>query len=155
MSPSAQAWIKKLKLKPHPEGGWYREIYRSGLEVSTPAGMRSAGTAIYFLLSAQEVSHFHRLAFDEIWHFYAGGPLSLHLLSPASEQRLSLGPEQPVQVVPAGSWFAASLDAPQDYALVGCTMAPGFAFEDFKLAEKSHLLGLYPDSRALIERLCF
>ncbi|MEL6336456.1 MAG: cupin domain-containing protein [Pseudomonadota bacterium] len=133
-TPSARDLIAALGLKPHPEGGWYTETWRS----TAADGGRSPGTAIYFLLDAGEFSHWHRVDADETWHWYAGGPLSLSL-SPNghdAEARV-LGPEilagqRPQITVPAGWWQAAtSLGA---YTLVGCTVAPGFEFEGFELA---------------------
>ncbi|MEO1773653.1 MAG: cupin domain-containing protein [Pseudomonadota bacterium] len=133
-TPSARDLIAALGLKPHPEGGWYTETWRS----TAADDGRSPGTAIYFLLDAGEFSHWHRVDADETWHWYAGGPLSLSL-SPNghdAEARV-LGPEilagqRPQITVPAGWWQAAtSLGA---YTLVGCTVAPGFEFEGFELA---------------------
>lgn len=133
-TPSARDLIAALGLKPHPEGGWYTETWRS----TAADGGRSPGTVIYFLLDAGEFSHWHRVDADETWHWYAGGPLSLSL-SPNghdAEARV-LGPEilagqRPQITVPAGWWQAAtSLGA---YTLVGCTVAPGFEFEGFELA---------------------
>jgi predicted cupin superfamily sugar epimerase len=126
--------IAALGLSPHPEGGWFRETWRA------PAadGARSAGTAIYYLLEADQFSHWHRVDADETWHFYAGAPLSL-TVSPNghdAEARL-LGPnvlagQAPQITVPAGWWqCATSVGA---WTLVGCTVAPGFRFEGFEMA---------------------
>jgi predicted cupin superfamily sugar epimerase len=135
------ALIRALQLAPHPEGGHYREIWRSPEAVARGDGRgeRAAMTSIYFLLPAGARSRWHRVRSDEIWHHYEGAPLEL-LLVPADEFRLErrrLGPlgadraQAPVQCVPAGSWQAArSLG---DYTLVGCTVAPGFEFADFEL----------------------
>lgn len=153
MNPEARQWIDKLQLQPHPEGGWYSEIYRSGHMVETPAGPRSAGTAIYFLLTGQEVSRLHRLKADELWHFYAGGPMALHLIHEDGYEALPLGTNHLFQCVPAGVWFGASLDYPHSFALVGCTVAPGFDFADFELADRATLLDRYPQYPAMIERL--
>lgn len=150
---SAQTWIERLKLKPHPEGGWYTESYRAEQQIETPRGTRAAATAIYFLLQAGEASHFHRLCADEIWHFYAGGPLTLHLLNAQGPRQLALGPNQLQAVIPADSWFAARPDAGTAYTLVGCTMAPGFDFADFELGTKQALLAAFPAERELIETL--
>ncbi|RDI96370.1 cupin domain-containing protein [Meiothermus sp. QL-1] len=161
----ARFWIEQLGLLPHPEGGYYREIYRSAESVeaehlpSRYGGDRAFSTAIYYLLEHPDFSAFHRLKSDEIWHFYDGSPLILWLIDPAGAlQVLRLGRdpargEQPVRVVPAGCWFAASLEHPQSFALVGCTVAPGFDFVDFELAEREALLRQFPQHRALIERL--
>ena len=131
--------IRNLELAPHPEGGFYREIWRAGLgvEPSDGRGGRAALTSIYFLLPAGAISRWHRVTSDEIWHHYEGAPLEL-LLVPPDEFRLErarlgpLGPDQaPVRCVPATWWQAArSLGA---YTLVGCTVGPGFEFADFEL----------------------
>ena len=123
-----------LELQPHPEGGHFRETWRA----AAPPGERAAGTAIYFLLQAGEISRWHRVDADEIWHWYAGSPLALSL-SPdgRSSQTLHLGPDlasgqRPQALVPAGAWQSAkSLGA---WTLVGCTVSPGFMFETFELA---------------------
>lgn len=139
MNAAAARWRQRLRLRQHPEGGWYRETYRSadGIPASAlPAryrnGNRAFGTAIYYLLSDGAFSAFHRVASDELWHAYAGGTLCLHLLTPTGARRLRLSPRpgardaHPQALVPAGTWFAAELERPGAYALVGCTVAPGF-----------------------------
>lgn len=131
--------IATLELRPHPEGGFYREIFRSSATV-TPSdgrGVRAAQTTIYFLLPAGHVSRWHRVTSDEVWHVYEGGPLELLELSAPTHTltRHLLGPvgsdQAPVHTIPAGVWQAARpLTA---YALVGCTVSPGFDFADFLL----------------------
>ena len=151
---TAQDWIASLQLIPHPEGGFYRETYRSPVTIALPTfnGARVVSTAIYFLLPAGNVSAFHRIKSDEIWHFYAGQPLTIHLITAdGAPADLTVGSDQPQAVVPAGCWFGATIE--QGYALVGCTVAPGFDFCDFEMAERSALLGMYPQHRTLIERL--
>lgn len=126
--------IDTLGLQPHPEGGWYRETWAAEAE----GDARPAGTAIYYLLQAGEFSHWHRVDAAEVWHFYAGAPLSL-TLSPNGHdaQAHLLGPEilagqRPQLVVPAGWWqCATSLGA---FTLVGCTVSPGFRFQGFEMA---------------------
>jgi predicted cupin superfamily sugar epimerase len=134
MSPiSADRIIAELDLKPHPEGGWYRETFRDG---PGPDG-RARSTAIYFLLRAGERSHWHRVDAVETWHWHAGAPLELAIGEGGGVGRLVLGPElhagqRPQGIVPAGAWQAArSLG---DWTLVGCTVAPGFEFSGFELA---------------------
>jgi predicted cupin superfamily sugar epimerase len=131
--------IRTLALAPHPEGGHFREIWRAGLRVqsSDERGARSALTSIYFLLPSGAVSRWHRVRSDEIWHLYEGAPLELLLVPPDAFrlERRVLGPlapdQSPVRCVPAGWWQAArSLGA---YTLVGCTVGPGFEFDDFEL----------------------
>jgi predicted cupin superfamily sugar epimerase len=131
--------IETLALAPHPEGGFYREIWRAPLGVA-PAdgrGVRAALTSIYFLLSAGDVSRWHRVRSDELWHHYEGAPLELWIAPPDALriERLRLGPlgpdHAPVRCVPANAWQAArSLGA---YTLVGCSVGPGFEFADFEL----------------------
>ena len=136
MSSEADRLIELLDLKPHPEGGYFRETFRDG--GPPPAGRdgnvgRSYSTAIYFLLKAGEVSRWHRVDAAEVWHFYRGAPLELCI----GKQAYLLGPEideaqAPQIVVPPGQWqMARSLG---DYTLVGCTVAPGFMFEHFEMA---------------------
>ena len=165
VSRPAAFWIEHLRLAPHPEGGHFRETYRAAERVDgahLPArydGARSCSTAIYFLLRAGEVSALHRIKSDEIWHFYAGGPLIVSVIEPdGARHDLTLGPgpdaDQLVQaVVPAGAWFGAAVRPGTAYALVGCTVAPGFEFADFELADRGALLRLYPQHAALIEHL--
>jgi predicted cupin superfamily sugar epimerase len=162
---SAQYWIDHLGLTPHPEGGFYRETYRSSESVpgealpSRFAGDRAFSTAICFLLRSHERSALHRIASDELWHFYAGAPLTVHTIDDAGTHgMLHLGPEpasnQAFQVVvPAGVWFGATVDRPDSFSVVGCTVAPGFDFADFELAVRSDLVGRYPQHRDIIERL--
>lgn len=165
MSKSAQYWVEKLKLEPHPEGGYYRQTYRAGLVIGQEAlpaqftGARATATGIYFLLEGENFSAFHRLRSDEMWHFYAGGPVVVHVIADAgdySEIHLGSDPEagEVLQaVVPTGCWFASELMDPRSYALVGCTVSPGFDFDDFELAKRAELVRLYPQQRELIERL--
>jgi uncharacterized protein len=135
----AEELIQALRLQPHPEGGHFAEVYRSPRLVRPQgaAGDRSALTTIHFLLAAGEVSRWHRLDADEVWHFYEGGPLALFVLDAITGTlacpRLGAGArgEVRVHVVPAGSWLAARSSG--EYALVGCTMGPGFEAEGFEL----------------------
>jgi predicted cupin superfamily sugar epimerase len=133
------ALIATLGLVAHPEGGYYSEVYRSPAAVKPEDGRepRSALTTIYFLLPRGQVSRWHRVQSDEVWHFYEGAPLELWVTRDLSTvERHRLGPvepgQQPVVVVPAGFWQAARSTG--GYSLVGCTVGPGFAFEDFALA---------------------
>lgn len=158
---TAQQWIDRLDLTRHPEGGFYRESYRSDhrVVVGDESHDRSASTAIYFLVTSEEPSRFHRLRSDEVWHFHAGQTLRLHLLDPKSGEYRSLrlgleGEEEirPQQVVPGGTWFAAEVERP-GYTLAGCTVAPGFEFEDFEMGVKRDLLDRFPGEREIISRL--
>lgn len=161
----ASTWIRALQLRPHPEGGYFRETYRAAESIprrALPArfpGPRAFSTAIYFLLRAGQVSRLHRIRSDETWHFHAGAPLIIHLLTPDGRYRaLRLGVrpdrgEHPQAVVPAGAWFGAVLAPRGRYALVGCTVAPGFDFADFALADRADLTRRFPRHRRLIEAL--
>lgn len=162
---SAKFWVEHLGLQPHLEGGFYRQTYVSSELIAQPhlpprfSGPRAFSTAIYFLLEHPDFSAFHRLKSDEVWHFYTGAPLTLWLISPQGAlSSLSLGPDPSKghrfqATVPAGCWLAASLDTPGSYALVGCTMAPGFEFADLELAQRGALVQQFPQHRPLIERL--
>jgi hypothetical protein len=162
---SAADWIAELGLVPHPEGGHFRESYRAAERVAGPhlparyGGGRAFSTAIYFLLSAGEVSVLHRLKSDELWHFYAGGPLSLFVIHPGGDLReIALGPDPERDhalqaAVPAGAWFGAAPRPGTAYSLVGCTVAPGFEFVDFEVGDRRQLARRYAQHAALIERL--
>lgn len=157
--------IRALDLQPHPEGGYYRETYRSDELIphaclpSRFQGDRHYGTAIYYLLPAGAVSRLHRIASDEVWHFYMGGPFTVVELKPdGSSAHVVLGPDlasgQRLQhVVKARTWFGAYPNAGTNYALVGCTVAPGFDFADFEIARREQLTAQYPGEEATIERL--
>jgi predicted cupin superfamily sugar epimerase len=156
-------WIRKLALLPHPEGGYYRETYRSegGIPAQTLPppfkGERAYSTAIYFLLEEGNFSAFHRIASDEIWHFYAGDELQVYVIRESGELetiRLGNDPEKGQlfqHVVPAGLWFASRVE--KGFALAGCTVAPGFDFTDFEMAERTDLLRKYPQHEQLILEL--
>ncbi len=157
---TANYWIEKLKLLPHPEGGYYKEVYRSTEEVVAEllplqrTGIRSINTAIYYLLEKENFSAFHRIKSDEIWHFYDGKPLIIYVIDKKGKlEELFLDKDNPMQIVPKNTWFAAELKDKNSFALLGCTVAPGFDFEDFEIGERSRLLSEYPDHKILIERL--
>lgn len=155
--------IRRFDLKPHPEGGFFSETYRSAGLVSRDDGStetRSASTAIYYLLCDGAHSAWHRIKSDEVWHFYAGEPLNVHVLDEAGHlvtHRLgnALTHSDAVfqAVVPAGLWFAAECADPATFALVGCTVAPGFEFSEFELADVDALKTQHPQHAAFIERL--
>jgi uncharacterized protein len=160
----AKYWIEKLRLEPHPEGGYFRQTYKSDLTIPRQAlpgfgGPRAASTAIYFLLEAEDFSAFHRLRSDEMWHSYAGAPLVVHVIDPAGDYFSVLLGNNPDSghvlqaVVKAGCWFASEVHDHESWALVGCTVAPGFEFEDFELAKRVELAGQFPQHRELIARL--
>ncbi len=167
---TAQHYIQSLNLQPHPEGGYFAETYRSAEEIPQAAlperfsGARAFGTAIYFLLESHNVSAMHRIQADEIWHFYAGGPLDVFVINAdASLTTIRLG-NDPTKgevfqaVVPAGCWFGSkpvggTTAEGTDFSLVGCTVAPGFDFADFEMADPATLLAEFPQHREVIENL--
>ena len=158
-------WIENLKLQPHPEGGFYREIYQSKekiLKQNLPErfqGDRSYGTAIYYLLQKNDVSCFHRVQSDEIWHHYDGCCVCIHVIHANGKyEMLKLGKnfengEQPQAVVLSGTWFGAELAEKSLFALVGCTVAPGFHFDDFEMGDREKLLQTYPAQKEIILKL--
>lgn len=151
---SAHDLISSLDLRPHPEGGYYRETYRAQVTVETDKGTRSASTAILYMLQGDDVSHLHRIDADEIWHFYEGQTLSIACLYPDGTTQIhDLNRGNPQLVVEAGVWFGAYLKSNRNYALVGCTVAPGFEFSGFELGQRSSLIEGWPDADVTIRRL--
>ena len=158
--------VRKFQLLPHPEGGYYKETYRSAEQIPGKAlpqrfpGTRSFATAIYFLLEKNNFSAFHRIQSDECWHFYAGDTLHVHVIHPDGVYELlplgnNLAKNEMFQaMVPAGSWFASETAPGGNFSFVGCTVAPGFDFADFELARASALSAQFPSKRELITRLC-
>ena len=150
MNRRAAALIRSLKLQPHPEGGFFSEVFRSADTVEARQGQRSALTTIYFLLTKGQVSRFHRVTSDEVWHFYEGAPLRLHCVSADFKRHepMKLGPcrgqRAPHGVIPAGAWQAAETTG--DYTLIGCTVGPGFDFADFTMLRD------LPDGAAVLKR---
>jgi len=165
MKPPADYWINKLQLSRHVEGGSYYRSYCAALTIQQdqlpPAflGPRPVSTAIYFLLEKHQFSAMHRIASDEVWHFYYGDPLVVYeidIYGTLSRHLLGNNPEMQHQfqcVVKAGSWFGSKIAMGGDYALAGCTVAPGFDFDDFELAERSALLLQFPQHAATISML--
>lgn len=164
MHPVAKQIIRQFNLVPHIEGGYFKEIYRSQDLVKSSkydGENRVAYTSIYYLLTGNEYSSWHKLKSDEIWHFYHGCPLLLYVLDPAKGLlTLQLGNaieenESQFQImIPANHWFAAQPTKSDSYTLVSCTVAPGFEYQDFALATQQDLLAEFPQYRALIEKFC-
>jgi predicted cupin superfamily sugar epimerase len=154
MHAEAERLVGALELKPHPEGGFYCETYRSGIQVATSVGSRNAVTSIYYLLADDMFSAFHRLKSDEIWHHHRGSPISIEIIEGDGRHReLVIGIDNFWQAaVAAGAWFAARLLEPQSYALVGCDVAPGFDFADFEMGRREELIAAFPQHRVLIEQ---
>ena len=155
--------IQRLDLQPHPEGGFYKETYRAEMNLDTPPGFsgnRSASTGIYFMLTKDSKSHLHRIKSDEMWHFYSGDPLQIVMLSPTGEfSEKILGPnldkgETYQFVVPAGYWFGSEVLTGGEYSLVGCTVAPGFDFNDFEMAKKEELIKTFPKYSEFLNEFC-
>ncbi len=159
----AQKLIDRYDLDPHPEGGYYRRIHESSVEIPETAlpdrysGARRASSTILYLLTEDDVSKLHRLKSEETWHFYTGNVLSLYLFEPDNSYRcVQLGTDFsagqfPNFTVPGGCWFGATVEL--RYAFVGCTVSPEFRFEDYEKARASELLERYPEATELIERL--
>jgi uncharacterized protein len=156
---SVDALVRELGLVPHPEGGFYRETYRAE---QCDASGRAAGTMIYFLLARGQVSRLHRIDADEGWHAYLGGPLEIYELDERNPGNAPIvtrlggniaGGERPQHVVAAGRWFGAAPAEGVEFALVGCTVAPGFDFAHFELAERERLRARFPHAAGLITRL--
>ena len=147
----ANEYIQKLKLEPHPEGGYYRQVF--GNDAS---GKKDIST-IYYMLTDSDMSAFHRLhEMTEIWYYHAGEPLNIyvidtdgklivHNLSPDGEMQVVIHPEQ---------WFAADIPSKEGFCLVGCAVAPAFTFENFELGRKEELLQRFPQHAEVIQKLC-
>ena len=161
----ARVWIERLQMRRHPEGGYFRETYRCEEGIAgehLPArfgGKRAFSTAIYFLLDGEDFSALHTIEQDEVWHFYDGSSLTVHVIDPdGTHTALKLGRnfdegEQPQGVVKAGRLFGAVVNDPKSYALVGCTVAPGFDFADFHMPSRAELGARFPQHQELSERL--
>lgn len=153
-----ESLIKKFDMKAHPEGGYYVETYRSELCVNTVRGQRSASTAIYFLITKDSISHLHKLSSDEGWHFHAGDPLKVIEIDKEGKlKETTMGTDiangQVMQhFVPAGHWFAST--SMGEYSFVGCTVSPGFEFEDFEMAKKKIMIKEHPHLKKVLEQFC-
>lgn len=164
---AAEYWVKKLNLEKHPEGGYFKEVYRSGELLSSNAlpfrykSDRCFATSIYFLLKRMEFSSFHRIQSDETWHFYVGSTLELYVLGEdGTLTTILLGRNfdkgENLQItIPRNHWFAARVIDPDHFALLGCTVAPGFHFEDFELANRKSLIQEFPQHKNIIRSFTF
>ncbi len=158
----ADELVRLLDLRPHPEGGWYRQTYCARTRIPAPAlppgfdGDRAFSTAIYYLLKEGEKSCLHRIRQDEVWHFYLGGPLRLVMIAPDDFlSEITLGQDILAghffqYTVPAGYWFGAAPHPGAGFCLVGCTVAPGFTFADFELGGRNALERAFPRYREMI-----
>ena len=150
------AIVQKLGLLAHPEGGFYKETYRSSNSIETDQNtIRNISTAIYFLLENDNISLFHRIQSDELWFFHQGEPLEIVFIKEGVLNSIVLGTsfengEVPQATVPANTWFASSVKQRKGYSLVSCTVAPGFDFADFELASRENLLQEFPHLKEII-----
>ncbi|SCS26097.1 cupin domain-containing protein [Staphylococcus caeli] len=155
MKQHIENWITQLQLQPHPEGGYYKEIIKGNAQGQ---GTRAAYSSIYFLLTFDNISHFHRIDADEIWYYHAGDSLTVHMIGPEGQySQVTIG--QNIEagdvlqyVVPKGTIFASSVEGENDYALVGCMCQPGFEFEHFELMSQSWLNEQYPHLKEIHKR---
>ena len=161
----SQEIIKKLNLKEHPEGGYFSETYRSTVSIPNKIlgedyiGNRTCSTCIYFMLTSEKFSAFHKINQDEIWHYYKGAPLKLHIISSDGDYSFVMigndfdKGEVPQYVVKGGDWFAAEVLEKNSYTLVGCTVSPGFDFADFVLPKREELIQLFPKHSKIMSQL--
>ena len=153
----AKEIIEQFNLKSHPEGGFYVETYRSS--ESIPGKDRQLLTSIYFLITGDSISRFHRIQSDECWYFHEGSPLLVHSILPTGEHQITeLGldftqNQVPFHLVPAKTIFGSHLKNDEGYAFVSCAVAPGFDFHDFELFTSEELTNRYPDHQAIITKL--
>ena len=150
--------IDKLQLLPHPEGGYYKETYRSAADIRIDGNARQMCTSIYYLLEDDNISHFHRIKSDELWFFHLGEPLEIITLNNGQVETILLGSaiekgELLQAVIPAGIWFGSRIKSQKGFVLVSCTVAPGFDFADFELAKREDLLEQYPQFEELVKEL--
>lgn len=154
---NSQKLVDILKLEPHPEGGYYKETYRCEETLTLKNGnVRNISTAIYYLLENENKSSFHRIKSDELWFFHQGEPLEIVFIKEGKLHTIILGNsledgEVPQAMIEVNVWFAAKISEGTGYSLVSCTVAPGFDFSDFELAERKTLLQQYPDLKEVIE----
>lgn len=158
-------WIKKLNLLEHPEGGYFKEVYRSDGIISKNClpdkykDQRNYATSIYFLLGHGDISAFHRLTSDELWYYHSGESLSIYIIDQKGElsiKKLGFHIEEGEKlqiVIPAGSVFGAKVNSNENYTLMGCVVAPGFDFNDFELMERKNLLDMFPQHENIIKML--
>jgi predicted cupin superfamily sugar epimerase len=163
---NASGIINFYGLQPHPEGGYYKQTYRSEVLIDSGAlpdsfsGQRPISTAIYFLLPAGNFAAFHRIKSDELWHFYSGVSLHIHVIhQDGFYELLKLGSDiengqSHQHKVPAGVWFASEPSSTEGFSFVGCTVSPGFDFNDFELATSDQLIAEYPHLEEIVSRLC-
>lgn len=164
---TANYFIEKLELEKHPEGGWFKQVYKSEEEIDKEhlpnrySGKRAHSTSIYFLITQEEFSAFHRIKSDELWHFYEGSPLTIHIINDAGKySNVKLGNNLEngnvyQYAIPHGVWFAATVNniAADSYSLIGCTVSPGFDYDDFELGKQDELVKMFPNHKIIIEKM--
>lgn len=156
----AAYWIGHLDLQPHPEGGYYKEVFRSEIAINrlSSPGIKQACTSIYYLLEADDYSGFHRLLSDELWYFHKGEPLHIHVIDSDGNyfvHELSDTPSGNLSIaIKAGQWFGSEIPSKTAFALVSCAVAPGFEFTEFEMAGKDNMVAIYPQHEAILSRLC-
>lgn len=162
---NAEYWIEKLCLTKHPEGGWFKEVYRSSEEIKEEhlperySGGRNHSTSIYFLLTSDTFSAFHKIKSDELWHFYTGSAVTVYMIDEnGTYSEVNLGSNHEACevfqcVMPRGVWFGAKVNQADSFSLVGCTVAPGFHFDDFELAKRDEMVKQFPQHKEIIEKL--
>lgn len=162
---TAKEIIKLLDLQEHPEGGYFKETYRSeeiipnSILGTSYEGERNVSTGIYFLLTSEKFSTFHKINQDEMWHFYKGSPLKLHMITEDGNYSFVIigndliKGELPQYTVKGGDWFAAEVLLENSYSFVGCTVAPGFDFRDFALPTSKELIDIFPQHQKIIQNL--
>jgi predicted cupin superfamily sugar epimerase len=160
MNQKAKYYIEKLQLIKHPEGGYFREVYRSGEMITIEAPKknlkRNVSTSIYFLLEGSQVSKFHKLRSDELWHFYDGGSVKVYVIDEKGKlTEIILGKKTEdgevfQTVIKKNNWFAAEVINKRSFSLIGCTVSPGFDFTDFELAIRNSMLEYFPKHKNLI-----
>ncbi|MDZ4711932.1 MAG: cupin domain-containing protein [bacterium] len=165
MQNSAQVWIRKMEMKPHPEGGYFKETYRCEESVKKEHlpdrfhGDRIFSTGIFYLLENDQCSKFHKIKSDEMWHFYDGDGMLIYEIDDngkLTEHKLGLNineGEIPQLVIKANRWFGGRVAKSNAYCLAGCTVSPGFHFEDFELADRGYLISKFPQHKTIIESL--
>jgi len=157
---TAQYWITTLNLQPHPEGGYYKETFRSQIELTrvSDSVVKQACTSIHYLLEKNDFSGFHRIGSDEIWYFHKGSPLHIHAIDQSGNHIVHELSDQPTGnlsvTIPAGQWFAAHIPSQKGFTLVSCAVAPAFDFSEFEMAKKEDLLKNYPQHTDVIRKLC-
>lgn len=158
-------WIENLNMNTHPEGGYFKETYRSNESILSDhlperfTGDRSFSTSIYYLLKDDQYSKLHKIKSDELWHFHDGSGMDIYEIDKNGNviiHKLGLNIEEdqsPQVMIKAGNWFGAKVNKPDSYCLVGCTVSPGFDFEDFELCDRHNLINQFPEHREIIEQL--